>query len=134
MSTISTFLMFSGEQLGKAEEAVRFYTSLFPGSEIGQMELYGPEGPEPEGTVKMASFTLNGQHFKALDSHHEHAFGFTPAVSLFVEFDSREETEIAFAKLSAGGQVLMPLQEYPFSRNFGWVQDRYGISWQLKFD
>lgn len=130
-SKILTFLLFTGEQHGKAEEAVKFYTTLFDDSEIVNIEHYGPNDPEPEGTVKQAHFSLNGQRFIAKDSHLKHNFDFNPAISFFIESDNAKDIEDAFRELAKEGVVFMPLQEYPFSPKFGWVQDRYGISWQL---
>lgn len=132
-SKIQTFLLFTGEQHGKAEEAVNFYTSLFEDSEITDIEHYGPDDPEPEGTVKQAHFSLNGQRFIAKDSHLKHNFDFTPAVSFFIESDSEKDIEDAFQKLGKQGVVFMQLEKYPFSPKFGWVQDKYGISWQLNY-
>ena len=60
-------------------------------------------------------------------------FTFTPAMSLFVDFQTRDELESAFATLSSGGQVFMPLNDYGFSTRFGWCADRFGVSWQLNF-
>ncbi|WP_165250431.1 VOC family protein [Paludisphaera soli] len=125
---VTTFLMFEG---GKAEEAMRFYVSLFPNSEILDMMHYGPSEMGAEGTVKLARFTIAGREFAAIDSPTEHQFGFTPAVSLFVDCESREELEAAHARLVEGGMDLMPLGEYGFSARFAWVNDRFGVSWQL---
>lgn len=130
-SKILTFLLFTGEQHGKAEEAVKFYTTLFDDSEIADIEHYGPNDPEPEGTVKQAHFSLNGQRFVAKDSHLKHNFDFNPAISFFIESDSAKDIEDAFQVLAKDGVVFTPLGEYPFSPKFGWVQDKYGISWQL---
>jgi predicted 3-demethylubiquinone-9 3-methyltransferase (glyoxalase superfamily) len=131
MTQIKTFLMFSGERHGKAEEAIGFYVSQFANSCIEQIERYGAGEREPEGTVKVASFTLNGQPFMAIDSAAPHMFNFTPSMSLFVECGSEEDISRLYAGLSDGGQVLMPLDNYGFSRRFGWVNDRFGVSWQL---
>ena len=131
MESIATFLMFSGEQHGKAEEAMRFYTSLVDNSEILSVERYGPGEMGPEGSVKVARFTLNGAEFMASEAPGAHAFTFTPSISLFVECESDAELRAAFDRLLDGGQALMPLDNYGFSRKFGWVQDRYGVSWQL---
>jgi predicted 3-demethylubiquinone-9 3-methyltransferase (glyoxalase superfamily) len=127
-SKVTTFLMFEG---GKAEEAMRFYVSLFPNSEILDMMHYGPSEMGAEGSVKHARFTIAGREFAAIDSPTEHQFGFTPAVSLFVDCESREELEAAHARLVEGGMDLMPLGEYGFSAGFAWVNDRFGVSWQL---
>ncbi|GAB2775741.1 VOC family protein [Salinimicrobium soli] len=130
-SKIHTFLLFTGEQHGKAEEAINFYSTLFDDSKVGSIERYGPNDPEPEGTVKQAHFSLNGQQFIAKDSSLKHKFSFTPAVSFFIESDKPGDIDDAFKKLAKDGVVFMALDEYPFSPKFGWVQDKYGISWQL---
>ena len=130
-SGITTFLMFVGDQYGKAEEAINFYISVFPHSGIDQIERYGPEDTTTEGTVKLAYFTINRQKLMAIDSGAPHPFTFTPAVSLFVECETPEEIEAIYQKLSASGAVLMPLDNYGFSQKFGWVNDRFGVSWQL---
>ncbi len=131
MKSITTSLMFVGEQAGKAEEAIRFYTSLFPGSQITDIQRYGAGEHEPEGSTKMARFTINGTEFMALDSHLDHQFNFTPSMSLYVECESSSEIEEAFRALADGGSELMPLDNYGFSQKFGWLKDRYGVSWQL---
>ena len=124
---IATFLMFDGA----AEEAMSFYVSLFPGSEITSIERYGPGEPGKEGTVKRASFTLGGHDMMCIDSPMKHEFTFTPSISIFVDCESAAELDEAFNRLSAGGKVLMPLDNYGFSTRFGWCQDRFGVSWQL---
>ncbi|MCC4285445.1 VOC family protein [Marinobacter salarius] len=131
MKSIKTSLMFVGEQAGKAEEAIKFYTSLFPGSEIIDLQRYEADEHEPEGSAKMARFTINGTEFMALDSHLDHQFTFTPSMSLYVECESMSEIEKAFRALAEGGSELMPLDNYGFSQKFGWLNDRYGVSWQL---
>jgi len=68
------------------------------------------------------------------DSNIKHDFTFTPSVSLFVTCETEEEIDRLFAGLSEGGQVLMPLAQYPFSPKFAWVQDRFGLSWQLSLE
>ena len=124
---IITHLMFEGV----AEEAMNFYVSLFADSEINQVDRYGPGEPGAEGTVKIATFTLAGQEFLCIDSPVKHAFTFTPSVSLFVDCESEAELERVFAQLSADGKVLMPVANYGFSTKFGWLCDRFGVSWQL---
>ncbi|MFK4291508.1 MULTISPECIES: VOC family protein [Bacillus] len=124
---ITTFLMFEG----KAEEAMNFYTSLFNQSEIVSISRYDENGPGKEGTVIHATFTLNGQEFMCIDSYVKHDFTFTPAMSLYVTCDTEEEIETVFNKLAQDGKVLMSLGSYPFSKKFGWLNDKYGVSWQL---
>lgn len=123
---ITTFLMFEG----KAEEAMNFYTSLFDQSEIVNISRYDENGPGKEGTVIHATFTLNGQEFMCIDSYVNHNFTFTPAMSLYVTCET-EEIETVFHKLAQDGAILMPLGAYPFSKKFGWLNDKYGVSWQL---
>ena len=127
-AAVSTFLMF---QDGNAHEAMTFYASVFPGARIDRIERYGPGEPGPEGTVKVAHLDLNGHGLMFSDSFVKHAFGFTPSISLFVDFASAEELDSAFARLSDGGAVFMPLDNYGFSRRFGWCSDRFGVAWQL---
>jgi predicted 3-demethylubiquinone-9 3-methyltransferase (glyoxalase superfamily) len=124
---LTTFLMFEG----KAEEAMNFYVSLFPNSAVTQVTRYGAGQAGPEGSVMHARFSLNGRELMCIDSPVKHAFTFTPAISLFVDCAAEAEVDELYAKLSAGGSILMPLDTYPFSRKFGWVADRYGVSWQL---
>ncbi|MED0989381.1 VOC family protein [Bacillus nitratireducens] len=124
---ITTFLMFEG----KAEEAMNFYTSLFNQSEIVSISRYDENGPGKEGTVIHATFTLNGQEFMCIDSYVKHDFTFTPAMSLYVTCETEEEIETVFNKLAQDGAILMPLGAYPFSKKFGWLNDKYGVSWQL---
>ena len=124
---ITTFLMFEG----KAEEAMNFYTSLFNQSEIVSISRYDENGPGKEGTVIHATFTLNGQEFMCIDSYVNHNFTFTPAMSLYVTCETEEEIETVFHKLAQDGAILMPLGAYPFSKKFGWLNDKYGVSWQL---
>ena len=127
---VSTFLMFEGV----AEEAMRFYVSLFRGSEIRRIERYGPDEGGAEGSVKRADFELNGHELICIDSSVKHEFTFTPSISIFVDCEDEAELDEAFARLSEGGEVLMPLGEYGFSRKFGWTSDRFGVSWQLNLE
>ena len=127
MQQITTFLMFEGQ----AEAAMNFYISLFPGSKVLSLARYGAGEPGTQGTVKHATFSLGGQEFMCIDSNVEHGFTFTAAMSLYVNCQSEEQVDRLFAALSEGGQVFMPLDRYPFSDKFGWVADRFGVSWQL---
>jgi len=127
MQKITTFLMFTGN----AEEAMDFYMSLFAGSQILEITRYGPGEAGAEGSVMHATFLLNGQEFMCIDSNVEHAFTFTPAISLYVNCKTEAEIDRLFERLTQAGQVLMPLEQYPFSQKFAWVSDRFGVSWQL---
>lgn len=119
-SRITPFLMFEG----KAEEAIKFYVSLFESSEIISITRYGADGPGTEGSVAHAVFSLNGQVLMCTDSTVEHAF--TPAMSLYVTCRSEDEIDGRFEKLSQGGEVLMPLAAYPFSPKFAWLKTPTG--------
>ena len=127
---VTTFLMFDG----KAEEAINYYVSIFDHTEILSIERYGPNEAGEEGTVLRGSFSLYGQVFMCIDSNMRHDFSFTPSMSLFVTCATEEEIGRLFEKLSQGGQVFMPLAAYPFSDKFGWLSDKYGVSWQLNLE
>merc|ERR1712130_75992 len=94
------------------------------------MEKY-PEGGEIGGWVKTAQLQIAGLPVMAIDSPIKHAFDFTPALSLFVDFDSEDAIRQAFTALSEGGSVMMPLDKYEFSPLYAWISDKFGVSWQL---
>jgi predicted 3-demethylubiquinone-9 3-methyltransferase (glyoxalase superfamily) len=116
-----------------AEEAANFYTSLLPDSSIGRILRYGEAGQEitgkQPGSVLTVEFAMAGFHFVALNGGPQ--FTINPAISFFISCASETEAEALWAKLSAGGFALMPLDSYPWSKKYGWVQDRFGVSWQL---
>ncbi|MCQ6560602.1 VOC family protein [Paenibacillus mendelii] len=118
---INTFLLFKGQ----AEEAMKFYTSIFDDSEINHVFH------QQDGSVMHAAFTLKGQTFMCTDSNLDHKFTFTPAISLFVTCDTSDEIDRVYAALTQDGSVLMPMDSTPVSEKFAWVQDKYGVSWQL---
>lgn len=115
MQKVTPFLWFDG----KAEEAMRFYTSVFPDSKAGTVTRYGEAGPGPKGSVMTATFTLFGQEFIALNGGP--LFAFTPAVSFVVNCDTQREVDHYWEKLSAGGKT----------QQCGWLTDRFGLSWQI---
>jgi predicted 3-demethylubiquinone-9 3-methyltransferase (glyoxalase superfamily) len=119
---ILPFLLFVGKRCGKAEEAIRFYTSVFEDSRVGEMVRHpaGP-GPDREGTVMFADFKIGGHWFAAMDSAHEHKFDFNEAISLLVNCDSQDEIDRYWKALSA----------VPESEQCGWLRDRFGVSWQI---
>ena len=125
MQKIVPFLWFDNQ----AEQAVNFYTAIFKDSQIGEVARYGKDSPGPEGQVMTVRFTLAGLEMAALNGGP--VFSFTPSVSFFVDCQTEEEINALWAQLSAGGKTLMDLAPYPFLEKFGWVQDRYGVSWQL---
>ncbi|CQR73433.1 3-demethylubiquinone-9 3-methyltransferase [Sporomusa ovata DSM 2662] len=127
---IYTFLMFTGN----AEAAMKLYTSCFDQSEIINITRYGADEAGKEGTVFQAMFSLHGQVFMCIDSYVEHVFTFTPAISLYVKCYTEDEIDRVFKSLSQDGKVLMPLAAYPFSEKFGWLEDKYGVSWQLTLE
>lgn len=131
MRRLSPFLMFCGDQHGKAEEAFTWYCSIFDDSRVIEIDHYRSGDSEPEGTVRSATFELGGHRMMAIDSAAPHPFTFTPAISLWVECSSPAEIERVSASLSDGGTMLMPLDDYGFSQQFCWVADRYGVTWQL---
>ncbi|CAG5083937.1 VOC family protein [Parvicella tangerina] len=137
--SIVTFLTFVGDQCGKAEEAINFYTSTFPNSEIISITKYakGEAGGTPE-LIKHGVFSLNGTNYMVSESNYNHAWSFTPAVSLLIMDNSNEFIQTVFEKLSEnGGQIMVPLDnyegegDYGFGKKFGWCEDKYGISWQF---
>lgn len=129
MRSVQPFLMFQGS----AEAAMNFYASLFPHSRITDIVRYRP-GEENAGKVMKATFTLGEQSVMCIDSPVKHDFSFTPAFSFFIECESEEEIRQLFAALSTDGAVFMPLDNYGFSRQFGWMNDRFGVSWQLNLE
>jgi predicted 3-demethylubiquinone-9 3-methyltransferase (glyoxalase superfamily) len=126
-TSIHPFLMFEG----RAEEAMRFDLSVFPDGRIDRLVRYAAGQPGPEGSVARAAFTIAQQPILCTDSFVKHGFTFTPATSMFVEGESEAQIDRIWAALCEGGTALMPLGPYPFSRRFGWLNDRFGVSWQL---
>jgi predicted 3-demethylubiquinone-9 3-methyltransferase (glyoxalase superfamily) len=125
--SIATMLMFTGQ----AEEAIGFYTVLFDDSSVEFIQHYGPDYPGHEGQVVHSRFRLKGQPFLAMDSHVEQASTFTPRISFFVTCADEPEIDRLFAALTEDGDVMMELDKYPFATKYAWVQDRFGVSWQL---
>ncbi|MCB9135620.1 MAG: VOC family protein [Anaerolineales bacterium] len=130
MQKFTPFLMF--DEI--AEEAINFYASIFPQTQILNISRYGSEGPGPEGSVIRALFSLNNQEFMCIDSYVEHAFTFTPSFSIFVQFETEEELDQAYARLFEGGQLFMPTGNDSFSPKFAWGADKYGVSSQLNLE
>ena len=126
-TTVRPFLMFEG----KCEAAVTTYVAAVPGGALISLERWGPDGPGPADQVRQAVFTVGGQTLMAMDSPARHAFSFTPSVSLFIEFATEAEQDRTWAVLAEGGEVLMELMDHGFSRRFGWLNDRFGVSWQM---
>jgi predicted 3-demethylubiquinone-9 3-methyltransferase (glyoxalase superfamily) len=115
-------LMFVGDVVGKAEEAVTFYASVFNDSKVGEAMRYG-EGEEPDkaGTIRHIGFTLEGIDFAAMDSAQKHEFAFNEAISFLVHCDTQAEIDYYWDKLTA----------VPEAEQCGWLKDKYGVSWQI---
>ena len=122
---ITPFLWFDD----KAEEAIKFYTSAFPNAEITQLKKWGEGAPFPTDKIHSGTFVLEGVEFCAFDAGPE--FKFNPSISFMVNCDTEDEVERLWQRLSEGGNALMPLDKYPFSDKYGWIADRFGVSWQL---
>ncbi|MCH5720009.1 VOC family protein [Niabella hibiscisoli] len=114
--------MFTGKILGRAEEAIHFYNSTFPGSEQGT-HVYYPEGMDPDkaGTIMFADFKLEDTWLMAMDSAHQHGFEFNESVSLMVTCNNQAEIDHYWNQLSA----------VPESEQCGWLKDKFGFSWQI---
>jgi len=125
---ITTFLTF---QENNAEEAMNFYIGLFDNSRITDVQRHGAGGPAKAGSVMVARFELNGKPFICSDSYVKHEWTFTPAISLYVECKTDGELEKLFNSLAENGKIYMPLDNYGFSKRFGWVGDKFGVTWQL---
>ena len=124
MQKITSHLWFDKE----AKEAAEFYTSIFKDSKIKNTTTLHNT---PSGAVDVVTIELSGQQFTLISAGP--LFKFNPSVSFLVACNTKEEVDALWAELSRGGSVLMELGEYPFSEKYGWVQDRYGLSWQLMF-
>ncbi len=115
MQKITPFLWFDNQ----AEEAAKFYVSIFKNSKITNVSRYGEVGPGPKGSVMTVSFQLDGQEFIALNGGPQ--FKFTPAISLLINCKTQKEIDELWRKLSEGGAT----------QKCGWLQDKYGLSWQI---
>ena len=119
---ITPTLMFVGEQCGKAEEAIKFYASVFHDAKIGHILRYGKgEKPDKEGTIKHAGVSLEGESFAIMDSARAHNFTFNEAISFMVHCDTQEQIDYFWSKLSAD----------PTAEQCGWLKDKFGLSWQI---
>jgi predicted 3-demethylubiquinone-9 3-methyltransferase (glyoxalase superfamily) len=122
MKNITTHLWFDKE----AKEATAFYVSLFPDSHVKHASTIKDT---PSGDTDLVSFTILGREFMAISAGPY--FKFNPSISMFVTFTKEEEIDKVWNALVDGGEALMPYQSYPWSKKFGWLKDKYGLTWQL---
>ncbi|WGM32142.1 VOC family protein [Brevundimonas sp. NIBR11] len=121
MTTAHPFLMFQGQ----CAEALEFYAATLPETRILSLDR------KPDGTVAMARLSIAGLEVMANDSPPVHDFTFTPSISTFLGVDEPDQVDALATALSTDGKVMMPANNYGFSRRFAWVQDRFGVSWQI---
>ncbi|WP_280940573.1 MULTISPECIES: VOC family protein [unclassified Mesorhizobium] len=124
---VTPFLMFEGQ----AEEAMTLYCDTVPESRVVDVTRYGAGEDGPEGTLKLARVVIGGTEVMVFNSPVHHAFSFTPSFSLFVDCSSEEELDRIVGVLGKDGAFLMPTDDYGFSRRFAWLNDRFGVSWQI---
>lgn len=127
MGKVKTHLTFQGN----AEKAVDLYSSVFKDFHVRCLEKYGEGEQVAAGSFKLAHVSFAGHELIVFDSPPVHNFSFTPSMSIYVDFETPDDLEAAFGTLSQDEEVMMPLDDYGFSKRFGWVADRYGVSWQL---
>lgn len=117
----------------QAEEAAKYYASLFPNSKIGKTSLYSGDASEVSGqkvgSVMTLDFEIGG--LKILGLNGGPIFKFTPAMSLFIWCDTEKEIDELWKKLSVGGEVRMGLDKYPWAQKYGWTTDKFGVEWQM---
>src|SRR5580658_286732 len=119
---ITATLMFVGEQCGRAEEAINFYSSVFHDARVDHILRYGKDDqPDKEGTIKHAGVSFEGENFAVMDSARAHNFTFNEAISFMVHCDTQEQIDYFWSKLSAE----------PKAEQCGWLKDKFGLSWQI---
>jgi predicted 3-demethylubiquinone-9 3-methyltransferase (glyoxalase superfamily) len=118
---IVTSFLFVGEKCGKAQQAMKHYTSIFPNSVIHHLEVYQAGEAQPEGNLKFGHFTLNNEMFAAMDGTGNHNFTFNEGVSIMVECETQDEIDDYWNKLTEGGE----------ESRCGWLKDKFGVSWQI---
>ncbi len=122
---ITPFLWFDNQ----AEEAIRFYLTVFENSEILNLKRWPEGGPLSPDTLQTGSFVLDGVTFHAFDAGPQ--FRFNASISFFAVGETDAEVDAWWHKLIEGGEALIPLDSYPWSERYGWVRDRFGVNWQL---
>lgn len=127
MKSMTPFLMFEG----RAEEAMDYYMETFEDAEIRYVKKYEADTPEMQGKIMQGVIRIHDQMIMMNDSNVPHEFSFTPSMSFFIECNSQPEIDRYYKKLKKKGAILMPMDDYGFSDSFAWVQDQFGVSWQL---
>lgn len=130
MKSITPFLMFEG----RAEEAIMFYQSVFDDVEVVFLNRFGPESNEWEGKIMQGLIRIGELNIMLSDSSVSHDFSFTPSTSLFIECESMNEQMRYYEKIKSKGAILMPIDDYGFSKQFAWVSDPFGFTWQLNLN
>jgi len=118
---VVTSFLFSGAQYGRGQEAIQYYTSVFPNSTVFHLETYQPGEPQPEGKLKFGHFAIDNEMFAAMDGEGNHQFAFNEGFSIMVECDTQEDIDRYWAKLTEGGE----------ESRCGWLKDKFGVSWQI---
>ena len=129
-NSVTPFLMFQGKN---AQEAIDFYVDVIPDSRVLDVQHYGDSNPEFADLIMFATVSIGGQDVRFSDSPIKHAFDFTPSFSFLIECESEEQLKTIASQLEESGKVLMPIDSYGFSKKFTWVEDRFGVSWQLAY-
>jgi predicted 3-demethylubiquinone-9 3-methyltransferase (glyoxalase superfamily) len=115
-------LMFTGDQYGKADEAISHYTKIFENSKIESIQRYGAnELPDLEGKIKHAEILMNAQRFMLLESARSHGVEFTEGISFTVHCETQQQIDYYWEQLTESGEESM----------CGWLKDKYGVSWQI---
>lgn len=127
MSKITPFLWYNTQAL----EAAKFYTSIFPNSKIHGQEQFENSGPDENQTVQIVSFSLSGLEVQGMNAGP--LFKFNPSISFFVKCGTKEEVTEFYNKLIEGGITLMALGKYDWSEHYGWVSDKFGLTWQVMY-
>lgn len=128
MNTLTPFLMFTGQ----ARQAMALYERSFAAYAVLQCEEYPDDDPRLKGKIHYAVISIFDQQLAVIDSPVDHAFDFTPSLSLMVELTAPKAIRQAYDSLTQGGEILMPLDTYDFASQYAWINDPFGVSWQLK--
>jgi predicted 3-demethylubiquinone-9 3-methyltransferase (glyoxalase superfamily) len=129
IDSVVPFLTFQG----RAGEALDLYASAFPAAKVTGKVLYGKNENAVAGTLKQAVLTIGDTRIRLFDGPMAPGFHFSSAISLFVEINYRATLDKVAEVLGAGGEVMMPVNEYPFAERFTWLADRFGVNWQLVY-